>query len=90
VSINIRNTGKIAGKEIVQLYINDVISSVTTPIKLLKQFKKTNLKPGEMKTVQFMLNYDDLSFIGRDMKPVVEPGIFEVMIGPLKKQFQLK
>lgn len=90
VSVNVRNTGKVAGKEIVQLYINDIISSVTTPIKLLKRFEKIEIKPGELKTITFELNPDDLSLLNEEMKQVVEPGMFEITVGTLTQRFEVK
>ncbi|MCK5157182.1 MAG: glycoside hydrolase family 3 C-terminal domain-containing protein, partial [Spirochaetales bacterium] len=90
VSIDVGNTGDRPGKEVVQLYINDVVSSVTTPEKLLKRFEKVGLNPGEVKTITFELGFDDLSLLNEDMEPVVEPGVFEVMIGGLKKSFEVK
>jgi len=81
VSVEVSNTGSREGSEVVQLYINDVISSIVTPVRELKGFKKISLNQGEMKTVSFTLSPEDLSFIGGDMKPVVEPGRFDVMVG---------
>ena len=89
VSVDVRNTGSRQGKEVVQLYINDVISSVTTPAKTLKGFKKIHLKPGQVKTITFELGPDELSLLNEDMEPVVEPGVFEIMIGCLKKSFEV-
>jgi beta-glucosidase len=63
------------------LYIRDVISTVTRPIKELKDFSKINLKVGEKKTVTFTITPDKLSFYNREMKKVVEAGEFEVMVG---------
>jgi beta-glucosidase len=81
VSINIKNTGNVEGVEVVQLYVRDVIASVTTPIKSLKAFKRISLKPGETGTVQFKLDSKELAIWNRQMKHVVEPGEFKVMIG---------
>lgn len=89
VRVEVKNTGKREGDEVVQLYVNDVVSSVTTPVKTLKRFKKIKLKPGEKKEVKFMLNAHDLSLINRDMKPVVESGKFEIMTGGLKDTFEV-
>ncbi len=89
VRVEVKNTGKREGDEVVQLYVNDVVSSVTTPVKALKRFKKIRLKPGDKKEVKFMLNAHDLSLINRDMKPVVESGKFEVMTGGLKDTFEV-
>ena len=82
VSVDVTNTGKRQGNEIVQLYINDKVSLVTQPVKLLKDFARITLKPGETKTVNFTLTADKLSHLGLDMKPVVEPGEFDIMVGP--------
>jgi beta-glucosidase len=90
VSVDIRNTGEKAGKEVVQLYINDVISSVSTPVRELKGFKKIHLIPGEKKTVNFQLTPKDLSFLDKHLEPVVEPGVFEVMVGSSCEDIRLK
>ena len=81
VSVNVTNTGKRDGSEVVQLYIRDVVSSVTRPVKELKDFKKINLKAGESQTVTFTITPDKLSFLNREMKKIVEAGEFEVMVG---------
>ncbi|CAD0005438.1 glycoside hydrolase family 3 N-terminal domain-containing protein [Flavobacterium salmonis] len=81
VSVNVKNIGNYDGDEVVQLYINDVYSSVTTPRKTLKGFKRLFIEKGETKKVEFTLTADELSLWNRDMKRVVEPGDFEVMIG---------
>jgi beta-glucosidase len=90
VSVDVTNTGKTAGKEIVQLYLRDMVRSVTSPTRQLKRFVKIDLKPGETKTVKFDLANEDLSFIGRENKRIVEPGDFEVMVVNLKGSFTLK
>ena len=81
VSVTVSNTGQREGKEVVQLYLNDAVSSVTTPVKALRAFKKISLRPGEKQRVSFVLTARDLSLWNRDMKRVVEPGEFNVMIG---------
>ena len=81
ISIDVFNRGRVAGDEVVQLYIHDVAATVTRPIRELKGFKRVTLKPGEKQTVEFTLNGKDLSFLGRDMKPVLEPGEFQVIVG---------
>ncbi len=81
VSVEVKNTGKVAGDEIVQMYIRDVISSVTRPVKELKGFRRITLKPREKKTVTFEIGPDELAFHNKDMKYVVEPGMFEIMTG---------
>jgi len=81
VLVEITNSGELEGEEIVQLYIQDEFASVTRPVKELKGFQKIKLKPGETQTVTFKITPDKLSFLNKDMKPVVEPGMFNVMIG---------
>ena len=81
VSVDVGNTGKVRGDEVVQLYIRDEVSSVTRPIKELRGFRRITLEPGETKTVEFILGFDQLSFFNRDMRPVVEPGTFKIMVG---------
>jgi beta-glucosidase len=81
ISVTIKNTGKVDGAEVVQLYIRDVIASVTTPVKSLKGFNRISLKPGESGKVQFKLNHEELMLWNRQMKQVVEPGEFKVMMG---------
>jgi len=81
VSVDVINTGNITGDEVVQLYIRDEVSSVTRPVKELKGFKRITLEPGETRTVDFSLGPEDLSFLNRDMRRVVEPGTFRIMVG---------
>ena len=81
VSVDVKNTGKVAGEEVVQLYIRDLVSSVTRPVKELKGFKKVRLNPGETKTVSLDVLPEHLSFTNVDMEYTVEPGEFELMIG---------
>jgi len=81
VVVDVTNTGQRAGSEVVQLYIRDLVSSVTRPIKELKGFKKVWLKPGESTTVTLDITPAQLSFYDVNMKYVVEPGDFEMMIG---------
>ncbi|WP_342573473.1 glycoside hydrolase family 3 N-terminal domain-containing protein [Paenibacillus sp. FSL R5-0749] len=81
VSVNVTNTGPYAGAEVVQMYISDVVSSLTRPAKELKGFAKVNLEPGETQTVEFRIGAEQLQYIGRDLKPVVEPGLFHIHIG---------
>jgi beta-glucosidase len=90
ISLDVKNTGKVKGEEVVQLYINDVISSVTTPIKELKGFTKISLKPGETKTVKLNLLPEDLSLFDKNMNKVVEPGMFDIMIGSSSEDIRLK
>jgi beta-glucosidase len=81
VVVDVTNTGKREGTEVVQMYIRDLVSSVTRPIKELKGFRKVRLKPGESTTVKLDITPDHLSFYDINMKYVVEPGDFEIMVG---------
>src|SRR5208283_1732353 len=82
VQVDVTNAGKRAGDEVVQLYIRDEVSSVTRPVKELRGFERISLEPGETRTVSFKLGPEALQFYNRDMKRVVEPGKFSVMVGP--------
>jgi beta-xylosidase len=81
VVVDVTNTGKREGTEVVQMYIRDFVSSVTRPVKELKGFRKLRLKPGESTTVKLDITPDHLSFYDINMKYVVEPGDFEIMVG---------
>jgi beta-glucosidase len=81
VSVDVKNTGKYEGDEVVQLYLRYTYSSVARPAKELKGFKRISLKPGEKKKVEFTLTEKELRFLNRHMEYVVEPGVFEVMVG---------
>jgi beta-glucosidase len=81
VTVTVKNTGKIAGDEVVQLYISNLSSSVPVPIRALKGFKRINLLPGENKTVTFSVSPDAFSVIDEQNKRVVNPGIFELTVG---------
>ena len=87
VSIDVTNSGNRDGDEIVQLYIRDKVSSVTRPVKELKDFKRISLAKGETKTVEFTISPDKLQFYNLDMKRIVEPGEFEVMVGRNSEDF---
>lgn len=80
-SITVTNSGKYDGKEVVQLYIRDIVGSVTRPVKELKGFEKIELKAGETKTVSFKITPELLKFYNYDLEYVFEPGDFDVMIG---------
>lgn len=77
----VKNTGKYKGKETVQLYIRDLVSSVTRPVKELRGFQQITLEPGEQKEVSFSLEKRDLGFYNKELEYVVEPGDFEIMVG---------
>jgi len=81
VSVDVTNTGNYDGKEVVQLYIRDVVGSVTRPIKELKGFQKMEIKKGETKTIRFEISVDDLKFYNSDIEFVAEPGDFQVFLG---------
>jgi beta-glucosidase len=89
VTFNVKNTGSREGVEIVQLYTRDAVSSVTTYEKNLRGFARVSLKPDETKMVSFMLTPADLSLWDRNMKFVVEPGLFRVMIGASSEDIRL-
>jgi beta-glucosidase len=81
VSIDINNSGKVMGNEIVQLYIHDLVSLPTRPVKELKDFKRITIEPGKTETVKFLITSEKLEAIGMDMKREVQPGKFEIMVG---------
>ena len=88
--IDVTNTGKREGTEVVQMYIRDLVSSVTRPVKELKGFRKVRLKPSETTTVALDITPDELSFYDRNMKYVVEPGEFEIMVGNSSRDVDLE
>ncbi|MBX6330312.1 MAG: glycoside hydrolase family 3 C-terminal domain-containing protein [Gemmatimonadaceae bacterium] len=90
ISVTVANTGARAGKEVVQLYVRDLYASVEPPMKRLRGFEKIELAPGARRTVTFRLPIQQLAFIGRDDRPVVEPGDFDVMIGGLTQRFTVR
>jgi beta-glucosidase len=81
VSVEVENTGRRAGDEVVQLYIRDVVASMTRPVKELKGFQRVSLQPGEKRRVEVVLGPEHLGFWNREMRYVVEPGEFQVMVG---------
>ncbi|HEX3249037.1 MAG TPA: glycoside hydrolase family 3 N-terminal domain-containing protein [Pyrinomonadaceae bacterium] len=81
VSAEVENTGRRAGDEVVQLYIRDPVASMTRPVKELKGFQRVSLQPGEKRRVEFVLGPEHLGFWNREMRYVVEPGEFRVMVG---------
>ena len=81
VMVDIRNTGARRGDEVVQLYIRDEVSAATRPVKELRGFQRITLDPGESRTVRFDISSEHLSYHGPDMKRVVEPGQFQLMLG---------
>ena len=89
ISCKITNTGEVAGDEVVQLYVNDVVSSTTTYEKNLRGFERIHLEPGESKIVRFKIVPDDLILVNREKKRVVEPGEFRVMLGSSYEDIRL-
>jgi beta-glucosidase len=87
-SVKLTNTGTLEGKETVQLYIRDVVGSITRPVEELKGFQKIDLKAGESKTVSFKITTDDLKFYNGDLKYDWEPGEFTIMIGTNSRDVQ--
>lgn len=90
VSVDVTNTGKVKGDEVVQLYLKDEVSSVTTYEYDLRGFERVPLQPGEKKTVKFILHPDDLALLDKNMNWTVEPGKFQVMIGSSSEDIKLK
>ena len=90
VSFAVRNTGQREGDEIVQLYLRDKVSSVTTYDSQLRGFERVHLAPSETKTVSFVLEPDDLALLDKNMEWIVEPGTFEVMVGSSSEDIHLK
>lgn len=89
VSFSLTNTGKMAGEEIVQLYIHDLYSRITRPVKELKAFQRIALEPGETKKVSFLLEKKDFMYLDEKFKPILEPGDFEIMIGSSSADIRL-
>lgn len=81
VSVNLSNTGDRIGTEVAQLYISDLIASISPPVKQLCGFQKVKLDPGETRTITFYLTREDLSFYNRNMQYIAEPGVFKVFVG---------
>ena len=88
VTVEVTNTGDVIGDEVVQMYIRDMISSVTRPVKELKGFKRITLEPGETKKVALSITPEKLQFYNINMKRVVEPGKFEIMVGTSSVDYQ--
>lgn len=81
IAVDVTNTGNFDGKEVVQLYIRDLVGSITRPVRELKGFQKTAIKKGEKKTVTFQITVEDLKFYNSDLEFVTEPGQFEIFVG---------
>jgi beta-glucosidase len=87
ITIKVTNTGKIAGKEVAQLYIKDEVASITPPVKRLKGFQKVSLAPGESKVLEFKITKKELAFVNEKLAWIVEPGTFKVMLGTQSQKF---
>ena len=81
VSAELTNRGDVAADEVVQLYVRDLVASITRPVKELKGFRRVRLEPGQTITIDFDLHTNDLAFFGRDNQPTVEPGVFHAWMG---------
>ena len=90
VSVEVENIGKTGGQEVVQLYLSDLYASITPPVKRLKRFEKIELKAGESKVLRFQLSKEDLAFVGRENRWIIEPGTFKVIIADLSAEFVLQ
>jgi beta-glucosidase len=90
IEVTVKNSGGRTGKEVVQLYLNERVASITPPVKRLKRFAKVLLQPGESRNITFELTREDLSFINAENKRVVEPGTFDIRIGGLQQSFEWK
>lgn len=90
VSVDVKNTGKRLGDEVVQLYVKDVVSSVTTYETQLRGFERVPLNPGETKTVEFLLKASDFELLDANMNWVVEPGVFKIQVGSSSEDIRLK
>lgn len=88
LSVNVTNTGNYDADEIVQMYVRDLVGSVSRPVKELKGFERVNLKRGETKTVTFTITPEDLKFYNQALEFKNEPGEFEVMVGPNSRDLQ--
>jgi beta-glucosidase len=90
VRCTVRNTGARTGDEVVQLYLRDAVSSVARPVQELRGFRRIALAPGEEAVVRFRVAPEALAMLDRDLRPVIEPGIFDVMIGASSRDIRLR
>jgi beta-glucosidase len=81
VQVDVKNAGKVGGDEVVQLYVRDLVASVTRPVRALRGFRRVHLDPGQTRTVELVLTPAELSLVNEHMERVVEPGAFDVMVG---------
>jgi beta-glucosidase len=90
ISLDLKNTSERAGKEVVQIYVSDLVASITPSVKRLRAFKKVHLEAGESKTVQIEMPIAELAFVNMGLKWIVEPGEFLLQVANLKKNFEVK
>ena len=90
VTCTLTNTGKVAGEEVVQLYLHDLFASITRPVKELKAFQKVMLRPGERRTLTFTVGRDQLAFYNNDLQLITEPGEFNLMVGSASDDIRLQ
>jgi len=90
IGVDLENIGAREGDEVVQLYIRDVVASTARPVKELRGFKRITLKPSEKRPIKLTLNFEDLAFLDVNMKPLIEPGVFEVQVGSSSEDIRLK
>jgi beta-glucosidase len=90
VNFTLKNTGAFEGDEVVQLYIRDMVASVARPVLELKGFQRIHLKPGETKIISFMITPEMLTMLDTNLKSVIEPGEFRIMIGSSSRDLRLK
>ncbi len=90
VTLNVTNTGKVAGEEVVQLYLRDKFASLVRPVKELKDFQKIKLNPGQTKTLKFLIDQEKLSFYNQQLEWIAEAGEFDLMIGASSADIRLK
>jgi beta-glucosidase len=89
ITVTVKNTGAVDGKEVVQLYVRDMVSSVVTPVQQLRRFQKVFIRAGESVNVRFDLPISELALYNADMKKVVEPGEFELQVGTASDQIKI-
>jgi len=89
VSLNVENVGKLTGDEVVQLYVRDEYSSIARPLMMLRGFRRITLKPGEKTTVEFKLTLDDLAMYDTELRRIVEPGTYQVLVGSSSMDIRL-
>ena len=90
VSVVIKNTGELAGSDVIQVYVSDSVATITPSVKRLRAYRKVQLDAGASQEVQFSIPVQDFAFVGIDNEWVVEPGVFGVLIGDMKETLIVK